>query len=113
MTGPNRCAQCGHELGPGRYCTNCGLPVEGEWRSDTAERPSVPPTVVAGAGAPPPPAFEPPPQARYPLFADEAGGDAGPPAPPTAPPTAQSPQPSQAPPTVVVPTYQPPPAGPP
>mgnify|MGYP000346616533 CR=1 FL=1 len=48
-----------------------GLPVEGEWRTDTAERPSVPPTVVAGSA--PPTAFEPPPQARYPLFADEVG----------------------------------------
>ncbi len=103
MTGPPRCAQCGHELGVGRYCTNCGLPVEGEWRTDTAERPSVPPTVAAGGV--PPPAFEPPPRARYPLFADEAPADealadAGTPAGGPV---------GQAPPTVVVPTYEPPP----
>ena len=62
MTESPLCAQCGHELGLGRYCTNCGLPVE-QWRTDTAERPPVPPTVAAGAGVPPP-AFAPPPGAR-------------------------------------------------
>lgn len=37
------CTSCGHELGVGRFCTNCGLPVAAE-----------------------------PTSARYPLFADEA-----------------------------------------
>ncbi len=58
------CVSCGHELGVGRFCTNCGHPVDRAaadkgWRTDTAERPAVPPA----------PATPPPP--RYPLFADE------------------------------------------
>ena len=83
------CSQCGHELGIGRFCTNCGHPVgdrpladtspgpaspppvqQADWRTDTAERPrAVPPS-------PPPPSAPPtattPAPARYPLFADEA-----------------------------------------
>lgn len=71
------CRQCGHELGIGRFCTNCGHPVaadtphagthtqRGEWRTDTAERPrAVPPPAPLAAPTPAP--------ARYPLFADEA-----------------------------------------
>ena len=52
------CANCGHQLGVGRFCTNCGMRVDHE------PEPSGPPTL-------PPPAVEPPPQARYPLFADD------------------------------------------
>ncbi|HYF74614.1 MAG TPA: zinc ribbon domain-containing protein [Nocardioides sp.] len=53
------CVSCGHELGVGRFCTNCGHPIDraatdAGWRTDTAQRPAVPP-------AP-----------RFPLFADEA-----------------------------------------
>ncbi|MBB6626379.1 hypothetical protein H5V45_03495 [Nocardioides sp. KIGAM211] len=88
------CARCGHVLGVGRFCTNCGAPVApppGEdWRSGTAERPAVrppagpptgrpsgPPVDVPTTSAPrvpvtpPPAAAVPPPGARYPLFADE------------------------------------------
>ncbi len=84
MTESPRCAHCGHELGRDPYCTGCGRPVEGEWRTDTAERPPVvPPTVVAPGGGVPPPAFEPPPKARYPLFADQSGPDGAGQAPPT------------------------------
>ncbi len=77
------CTSCGAQLGVGRFCNNCGAPVdsstpaapptvpaptEGDWRTDTAERrlsqaaadPRTPPAVVA-----------PPPPPRYPLFADE------------------------------------------
>src|SRR4051812_36619347 len=77
------CTSCGHQLGVGRFCTNCGAPVDaavdrsvdrsvgsagGDWHTDTAERrlgttttdPRTPPAAVA-----------PPPPPRYPLFADE------------------------------------------
>ena len=41
------CTACGHRLGVGRFCPNCGAPVEptsppeapASWRTDTAERP--------------------------------------------------------------------------
>ncbi|GAA4721405.1 NADase-type glycan-binding domain-containing protein [Nocardioides conyzicola] len=79
------CAQCGHELGVGRYCTNCGHPVDApadtavapaapdEWRTDTAERPTSPAAAPPPPAAPPapPPAWTPPPAPRFPLFADE------------------------------------------
>lgn len=72
------CAQCGAELGVGRFCTNCGHPV-GEpvgqapsWRTDTAERPRVEVPSRPAAPRTPPPAHEPPSAARFPLFADEA-----------------------------------------
>ena len=64
------CSSCGAQLGVGRYCVNCGLRVEhpatdhGAWRTDTMERPAVPPE---------------PPAVRFPLYADEAPAD-GPPA---------------------------------
>ena len=57
----DRCVECGHELGVGRFCTNCGHAVGAPathddtaeraagWRTDTAERPRVGP-----APAPPP-----------------------------------------------------------
>ncbi len=80
------CTACGHQLGVGRFCTNCGAPVDssspdgtpvstpvtvGDWRTDTAERklgpsPSDPRTPPAAVAPPPPP--------RYPLFADEVDG---------------------------------------
>lgn len=58
------CSQCGHALGIGRFCTNCGHPVAArpatdDWRTGTAERPAV---------------SEVPGEPRYPLYADEAGG---------------------------------------
>jgi hypothetical protein len=78
------CQSCGHEVGEGRFCTQCGAPMpeptvartvvpeptpepapEPDWRTDTAERslPRTPPSVVA-----------PPPPPRYPLYADEVAG---------------------------------------
>jgi len=62
------CRQCGSELGIGRFCTNCGHPVDqppdelSTWRTDTAERPRVvePPPVAAVPGS-----------ARFRLFADD------------------------------------------
>jgi hypothetical protein len=84
------CTSCGHQLGVGRFCTNCGAPVDSstpdgtpvstpvtpppsgdDWRTDTAERglprqqpdPRTPPAAVA-----------PPPPPRYPLYADEVAG---------------------------------------
>ena len=56
------CTSCGHQLGVGRFCTNCGAPVDsstpdgtpvstpvtdGDWRTDTAER-----RLSAGRGRP-------------------------------------------------------------
>jgi hypothetical protein len=71
------CANCGNELGDGRYCTNCGTPVGGaaaspdpDWRTDTAERPRTPPPASPPPPAPPP-AWTPPPAPRFPLYADE------------------------------------------
>ncbi len=81
------CTSCGHQLGVGRFCTNCGAPVDsstpdgtpvstpvsspvtdGDWRTDTAER-----RLSQAAADPrtPPAAVAPPPPPRYPLFADE------------------------------------------
>ena len=80
------CTSCGHQLGVGRFCTNCGAPVDsstpdgtpvstpvtdGDWRTDTAER-----RLSQAAADPrtPPAAVAPPPPPRYPLFADEVEG---------------------------------------
>lgn len=93
------CAKCGHEFDIGRFCTNCGHPLDAPvdndagldlWRSDTAERldtaergthaaeptdtaerPAVPGRHAGRAPLIPPP---PPPDtsARFPLFADQA-----------------------------------------
>jgi hypothetical protein len=81
------CTACGHELGLGRFCTNCGHPAESpapeaDWRTDTAERVlpravptsaerAAPPPFVPGPGRIPPAAVTPPPPPRYPLYADE------------------------------------------
>ena len=77
------CTQCGQRLGIGRFCTNCGHPVdaprgapEGDlstWRTDTAERPR-----VVGPVEPLPAKLPEP--ARYPLYADDV---TAPPAPPS------------------------------
>ncbi len=77
------CARCGHALGIGRFCTNCGHSIEqpvaadDEWQTDTAERPAA---GAADRDAPdpalPPPVFGAPARPRFPLFADEASPDA-------------------------------------
>jgi len=76
------CTACGHELGVGRFCTNCGTPIaadpetpfDDDFRTGTAER-------IAVASdepwvAPPPPEAPPEPpsdyRGRFPLFADDA-----------------------------------------
>ena len=68
------CARCGHHIkGIGRFCTNCGHPVDApfdaqnseELRTDTAERPAIRENIA-------PPAATVPPAARFPLYADEA-----------------------------------------
>lgn len=78
--------KCGHALGVGRFCVNCGhLVSDGPAMGDTAERPAVldptVPTVSAPVTPPPPP--PPPPEPRFPLYADEVGAG-GPPAYPPA-----------------------------
>src|SRR3954451_12577525 len=68
------CTECGHELGTGRYCTNCGpsapavgpSPLDEDLRTGTAERRRTPTPPPA-----PPPAWTPPPAPRFPLYADE------------------------------------------
>lgn len=65
------CRQCGSELGIGRFCTNCGHPVDqppddgASWRTDTAER-----LRVADPVEPLPVSTVPGP-ARFRLFANE------------------------------------------
>lgn len=83
MTTPTYCTSCGHELGVGRFCTNCGKPVPGRHpeavpasdvpAAPATERAPAPPTAVV-----PPPVGQLPSAPRYPLFADAA--------PPAAPP---------------------------
>ncbi len=77
------CANCGHDLGVGRFCIHYGHPAgvavdPFDERTDTAERPRVP--AARRPDAPPAPTWTPPPPARYPLFADET--DPADPAPP-------------------------------
>lgn len=85
------CTNCGNELGVGRFCTNCGQPIE--WRTDTAERAPVPPAPKL----PPPAPADLPPKPRFPLFADEI------------PPVSPVPQPR----TEQLPAQPPPPVPPP
>lgn len=96
MSTPTYCTSCGHELGVGRFCTNCGKPVPGR-HPEAAPGTSAP---AAPAPVVPPPVGQLPPSARYPLFADAPASapDATstritpvpsfppPPAPPPAPP---------------------------
>ncbi|MDQ6524158.1 hypothetical protein RB608_11130 [Nocardioides sp. LHD-245] len=104
MTTPTHCTSCGHELGVGRFCTNCGQPVPGRH-----------PEAVPPASAPvmPPPTGQLPPAARYPLYADATTGQPphpgplGPPGPPPAPVTRAVPEPGAPAP------YAPPPGAPP
>ncbi|GAB4007690.1 discoidin domain-containing protein [Nocardioides ultimimeridianus] len=60
------CANCGHELGVGRFCTNCGRPVAGR-HPGTPAAPTTPaptaPRPVVGTIPPPP---------RFPLYAEPA-----------------------------------------
>jgi hypothetical protein len=94
------CAKCGHEFDIGRFCTNCGHPLDAPvdhdagldfWRSDTAERldtaergahaaeptdtaerPAVPGRhAERGSLVPPTPPPPPDTSARFPLFADQ------------------------------------------
>ena len=71
-----RCSACGHALGIGRFCTNCGHPrgappaPSGD-AQDTAERAAVPPAPTLSHPVPAPPVYEPPRPARFPLYADE------------------------------------------
>lgn len=69
MDSPTYCTSCGHELGVGRFCINCGRPVPGR-------HPEADPTSGMPAGATattamvPPPSGQPPPSARYQLYAE-------------------------------------------
>ncbi|MGA8846089.1 MAG: hypothetical protein WB471_05695 [Nocardioides sp.] len=57
------CWSCHHALGVGRYCVNCGQLKHHPAGGAPAHR----------TPTSPPPVYGPPPPARYPLFADEAG----------------------------------------
>lgn len=102
MTTPTYCTSCGHELGVGRFCTNCGKPVPGR-HPEAVPAPGVPPAPPTAVV--PPPVGQLPPSPRYPLFADP---------PPAAPSADASADPY---PTVVRPsgagTTSPPPVSPP
>jgi hypothetical protein len=80
------CANCGHPLGVGRFCTNCGQRVDQPQPEQGATKPAGPPTL-------PPPAVEPPSQARYPLFADDVVQPAAVPPPPPGPAPDDAPPP--------------------
>ncbi|WP_370287548.1 hypothetical protein [Nocardioides sp.] len=75
MSSPSFCEACGHLLGIGRFCTNCGRPVPG--RHPEAGPPAGVPGTFHPGSTPPP--------ARYPLYADE----------PTAPPAPVDPAPAR------------------
>ncbi|CAN5129559.1 hypothetical protein BH09ACT12_BH09ACT12_03520 [soil metagenome] len=82
------CLSCGHALGIGRFCVNCGHPKDvslAENGPATATNPTAPPvppspspspsaspTQASPRPVPPPPGHEPPGPARFPLFADES-----------------------------------------
>lgn len=89
MSTPTYCTSCGHELGVGRFCTNCGKPVPGR-HPEAAPGSSAP---AAPAPVVPPPVGQLPPSARYPLFADaptpapDATATRIDPVPPPPPPT--------------------------
>jgi len=82
-----QCAQCGHTLGIGRFCVNCGHPVSGAAGPSGPPPSGPPPSAPPPAGPPPsgpppaspptvvapPPAYETPAPVRYPLFADDSG----------------------------------------
>ena len=87
-TTPTTCASCGHVLGIGRFCTNCGQPVAG--RHPAATLPPAQPSAPVPPARVPPPAGPALPAARYPLFADPPPGPAAPPPPPS-PPTSRLP----------------------
>jgi hypothetical protein len=108
----SNCVSCGHELGVGRFCTNCGRPVgtpdpEPDWRTDTAERRAAPSGQTSPPPTSPPPATAPfttapltpaagsvPPKPRFPLYADEVDDDNDPvPMPPRS--YDQAPMPTQ------------------
>ncbi|WP_418062776.1 zinc ribbon domain-containing protein [Pimelobacter simplex] len=99
MTTPTYCTSCGHELGIGRFCTNCGQPVPGR-HPEAAPSSGAPAAVTAVV---PPPTGQLPPAARYPLYADGTpppapGAPGAPPpppqyAPPPGPPVAPAPAP--------------------
>ncbi|HWJ11546.1 MAG TPA: zinc ribbon domain-containing protein [Nocardioides sp.] len=80
MTTPTYCTSCGHELGVGRFCTNCGRPVPGR-HPEAVPAPDVPPAPVTARPPAPPTAVVPPPVGalppapRYPLFAETGSAD--------------------------------------
>ena len=90
MSTPTYCTSCGHELGAGRFCTNCGKPVPGR-HPEAAPGASAPASPPPPSGVVPPPVGQLPPSARYPLFADATAPAR--PAPDAPPPTTTLPPP--------------------
>jgi len=112
MTTPTYCSDCGHQLGVGRFCTNCGRPVPG--RHPEAAPPfgaptAVPPATDAATAAPPPveppPVGPLPPAPRFPLYAEEQPRRT---ADVTAPASSTVVRPPQPPSYVAPPPYSPP-----
>lgn len=92
MTTPTFCIDCGHELGIGRFCTNCGKPVPGR-HPEAMPSVDAPTTPRATAPVVPPSADQLPPSARYPLYAEAPPTVMSPVAPPMpAPPHSRPPE---------------------
>ncbi|MFW6866004.1 NADase-type glycan-binding domain-containing protein [Nocardioides sp. CPCC 206347] len=108
MTTPTFCTDCGHELGIGRFCTNCGRPVPGRHpeATPTVSAPAAPSAASSpqprSAPVVPPSADQVPPSARYPMYAD-APPTVTAPTTPTTPTT--WPQPTPPPVPVLAPSY--------
>lgn len=66
------CTSCGHELGVGRFCTNCGQPVAGRHPGTPAAPPTPPATDPSAPTLPRPGVGTLPPPPRFPLYADPA-----------------------------------------
>lgn len=86
------CSSCGHELGVGRFCTNCGQPIDRSASAPVPQVPLAPPlpdasetaerraarrdaAMAPGPARTPPSADDTPVPPRFPMYADEVEPD--------------------------------------